>query len=79
MAQTLLTEGNSQHLKYLRTISSQFHTKLDIGYTRCSCSSDIPHCTNNNKAQVHDSLQPKLTQDLEARWDHFFSQGEREF
>jgi len=29
----------------------------------------------NNKAQVHDSLQPKLTKDWKARWDHPLSQG----
>jgi len=32
-------------------------------HTRCSCSSDIPHGTNNNKAQLHDSLRLKLTKD----------------
>ena len=32
-------------------------------HTHCSCSSDILHGTNNNKAQAHDSLRPKLTKD----------------
>jgi len=33
----------------------------NLMHMRCSCSSDIPHGTNNNKAPVHDSLRPKLT------------------
>ena len=33
----------------------------NLMHTRCSCSSDILHGTNNNKAQVHDSLRLKLT------------------
>ena len=34
----------------------------NVMHMRCSCSSDIPHGTNNSKAQVHDSLRPKSTE-----------------
>jgi len=51
----------------------------NLMHTRCSCSSNIPHSTNNNKVQVHDSLRPKLTKDWGVCWDHPLSQEEREF
>ena len=49
----------------------------NLMHTLCSCSSDIPHGTNNNQVLVHDSLRPKLIKVWEARWDHTLSQRER--
>jgi len=76
--QAQLKHCSTKAVLYISNVSAPFLPSFthNLMHTRCSCSSDIPHDMNYNKALLHDSLQPMLTKDWDACWDHPLSQGE---